>query len=471
MRAWSTTPTADPSDRQGYPPMRVIGTVEDASRALRRPLERFVRSESSSAILLIGAAAVALIWANVSDTYTAVWDAHARIDIGPLHLNESLRHWVNDLLMAVFFFVVALEVKREMLFGSLRDRRSALVPAAAAFGTMIGAAAVYLAINASGGDLRGWAIPIATDIAFALGVLGLVGRRAPKELRAFMLTLAVVDDLATIVVIAVFFTADLSIVWIGVAIVLLALIVLARWAGVRNLVVYVVLAGAVWLAVFESGVHATVAGVVLGFLTPAVASRGKKASAIATAAEAGTSDFREMCENDHELSDASLMNVAHHALGAVSPLARIEEAITPYSAYLILPLFALANAGVPLSVGGLADALTSQVGLGIFLGLVIGAPAGGMLLAYLSVRVGPGRMPENLDWAGIGGVAPLKGIGFTIAIFITTLTFDDRALEDAATLGVLAASLTAALIGIAVLLIRHALTTRRAADTTLRTPM
>ncbi len=442
--------------------MRMINTVEGASSALRRPLERFIRSESRSASLLIGAAVVALIWANVSDSYTAVWNSHASINIGPLHMDESLRHWVNDLLMAFFFFVVALEVKREMLFGSLRDRRSALVPAAAAFGTMIGAAAVYLAINISGGDLRGWAIPIATDIAFALGVLGLVGRRAPKELRAFMLTLAVVDDLATIVVIALFFTADLSPAWLGVAVGLLALIVVARWAGVRSLAVYVVLAGAVWLAVFESGVHATVAGVVLGFLTPAVASRGRRASAIATAA--GSTDFPEISQDDHELSDAALMNVAHHALGAVSPLTRVEEAVTPSSTFLILPLFALANAGVPLSISVLAGALTSQVGLGIFLGLVVGAPAGGMLLAYLSVRVGPGRMPENLDWAGIGGVAPLKGIGFTIAIFITTLTFGDRALENAATLAVLAASLTAALIGIAVLLTRHALTTRRGAD-------
>lgn len=163
--------------------MRMIDTVEVASRALRRPLERFVRSESSSASLPIGAAVVALIWANVSDSYTAVWNSHTFINIGPLHLDESLRHWVNDLLMAFFFFVVALEVKREMLFGSLRNRRSALVPAAAAFGTMIGAAAVYLAINISGGDLRGWAIPITTDIAFALGVLGLVGRRAQGTTR------------------------------------------------------------------------------------------------------------------------------------------------------------------------------------------------------------------------------------------------------------------------------------------------
>ncbi|MEO9138657.1 MAG: Na+/H+ antiporter NhaA, partial [Jatrophihabitans sp.] len=429
---------------------------DDVTRTLMRPLERFVRWESSSAALLLGAAAGALIWANMSTSYVDFWGSHASIKVGPLHLDESLRHWVNDLLMAVFFFVVALEVKREMLFGSLRDRRAALVPAAAAFGTMIGAAAVYLAFNASGGDLRGWAIPIATDIAFALGVLGLVGRRAPKELRAFILTLAVVDDLATIVVIAVFFTEDLSFGWLGAAAGLLVVVALARRAGVRNLVVYVVLAAAVWLAVFESGVHATVAGVLLGFLTPAVALRNREKAAATI-----TDDLIEIRQDDdREVSDAALLDAASDALGAVAPLTRVEEALHPYSAYLILPLFALANAGVPLSISGVGDALSSPVGLGIFFGLVVGAPAGGMLLAYLSVRPGPGRMPQNLDWAAIGGVAPLKGIGFTIAIFITTLAFDDRELENTATLAVLAASLTAALIGVGVLLTRHALLAR-----------
>ncbi len=436
----------------------MIEAVEDVSRTLKRPLERFVRWESSSAFLLLGAAVTALVWANVSDSYTDLWDAHASIQVGPWHLEETLRHWVSDLLMAVFFFVVALEVKREMLFGSLRDRRSALVPAAAALGTMIGAAAVYLAINASGGDPRGWAIPIATDIAFALGVLGVVGRRAPKELRSFMLTLAVVDDLATIIVIAVFFTDDLSFAWLGAAVALLVLIVLARWSGIRSLAVYVPLAAAVWLAVFESGVHATVAGVLLGFLTPAVASRSRDDTAATI-----TEDLIEIREDDREVSDAALLHTAHDALSAVSPLTRLEEALHAYSSYLILPLFALANAGVPLSVSGIGDALTSRVGLGIVLGLVVGAPLGGMLLAYLSVHPGPGRMPENLDWAGIGGVAPLKGIGFTIAIFITTLAFDDPALQNTATLAVLVASLTSALIGLAVLLTRHALRTRSAA--------
>ena len=430
-------------------------------RRFSRPVERFVRWESSSATLLIAAAVAALVWANTSDSYGNLWDAHASLEVGRLHLDESLRHWVNDLLMAVFFFVVALEVKREMLFGSLSDRRSALVPAAAAFGTMVGAASVYLAVNTVGdGDLGGWAIPIATDIAFALGVLGLAGRRAPKELRAFMLTLAVVDDLGTILVIAVFFTDDLSLWWLGAAVALLLAIVVARRAGVRNLVLYVVLAGAVWLAVFESGVHATVAGVVLGFLTPATADRNRDD----TAADI-SDDLVEILEDDREINDAALMHTAHEASRGVSPLARVEETLHPYSAYLILPLFALANAGVPVSLAGFGDSMSSPVGLGIFLGLVVGAPIGGMVLAFGSVRLGPGRMPENLDWPAIGGVAPLKGIGFTIAIFITTLAFEDRALQDTATLAVLAASLVSAIFGLAVIFTRHALLTRTTSTT------
>ncbi len=436
----------------------VVNPGEPTARRFVRPVERFVRWESSSAFLLIAAAVAALIWANSSRSYDNLWDAHASIEVGGLHLDESLRHWVNDLLMAVFFFVVALEVKRELLFGSLSDRRSALVPTAAAFGTMIGAASVYLAVNTAGdGDLGGWAIPIATDIAFALGVLGLAGRRAPRELRAFMLTLAVVDDLGTILVIAVFFTDDLSLWWLAAGVVLLLAIVVAQRSQVRNVIFYVLLAAAVWLAVLESGVHATVAGVVLGFLTPAVADSNRDETAAAI-----SEDLVEILDDDREINDAALMRAAHRASRGVSPLARVEEALHPYSAYVILPLFALANAGVPVSVSGFGDAISSPVGLGIFLGLVVGAPIGGMLLAYASVRVGPGRMPENLDWPAIGGVAPLKGIGFTIAIFITTLAFEDQALQDTATLAVLAASLLSALIGLAVIFTRHAFLSRAA---------
>ncbi len=419
---------------------------------LAGPLDRFIRWESSSAALLLAATAVALVWANLSPTYDRLWSSTLSVEVGPLHLDEDLRQWVNDLLMAVFFYVVALEVKRELLVGSLRDRRSALIPAAAAFGTMIGAAATYVAINAAGGDLRGWAIPIATDIAFALGVLSLLGRRTPKQLRAFMLTLAVVDDLGTIVVIAVFFTEGVSLGWLAAAAVFLLAIAAAQRLRVGSVAVYVVLAAAVWLAVFESGVHATIAGVALGFLTPAVALYSRQDTGRAIAGH-----LADITDADAEMSEATLLETSRAAGRAVSPLTAMEERLHPYSSYLILPLFALANAGVPVSLDGIQAAFTGPVGLGIFFGLVVGAPVGGVLLAWVSVRVGPARMPERLDWPAIASVAPLKGIGFTIAIFITTLAFEgDRELEDLATLAILAASAVSGVIGYAVLRVRYA---------------
>ena len=413
--------------------------------------------EIGSAAVLMLAAVAALVWANAgAETYDRLWGTHLVVDIGVWRFDEDLRHVVNDVLMVVFFFVVALEVKRELVFGSLRDRRAAAVPTAAAFGTMVGAALTYVAVNLIGdGDLRGWAIPIATDIAFALGALGLAGRHAPRALRPFMLTLAVVDDLGTILVIAVFFSTGISVAWIAVAVGLAAAVVAAERVGMRSLVVYGGLAVLMWLAVFESGVHATIAGVVLGFLTPTAALHSR-----AAAAEVVRQRSDAVIETGGRTSESVLLGTARVAAEAVSPLTRMEERVHPWSAFLILPLFALANAGVPVSLGGLGDALSSPIGLGISLGLVVGAPIAGFFFAYATVRFGVGRVPEGLDWPAIAGVTPLKGIGFTIAIFISTLAFDDARTQELATLAILLASATAAVLGVSALLARHALTRR-----------
>ena len=359
--------------------------------------------------------------------------------------------------MAVFFFVVALEVKREMIFGTLRDRKAAALPVAAALGTIVGAAITYLAINFDGGEPRGWAIPIATDIAFALGVLGLAGNRAPRELRAFLLTLAVVDDLLTIAVIAIFYGESFSLIWVGGALAVTLVIVASQRLAVRSMVAYVILAGLLWIAVFESGLHPTIAGVVLGFLTPA--------SSFYLRRDTGEAISRQLAEivddDDVEVGDATLWDTSRLAREGVSPLARMEHQIHPYSAYLILPLFALANAGVPLSAEAFSDALTGPVGLGILLGLVVGAPLGGFLFARAAVRVTPARLPDGLDWSAIAGLAPLKGIGFTVAIFISVLAFEDPDLQAAAKLAILTASLIAALLGLALLFARARLLARR----------
>jgi NhaA family Na+:H+ antiporter len=425
------------------------------ARLVARPLERFLKLEAGSASLLMAAALVALVWVNVSESsYEGFWDTAVTLEIGPLEIEEDLRHLVNDLLMAVFFYVVALEVKREMLFGSLRDPRSAAVPIAAAFGTMVGAGATYVAINlGEGGELNGWAIPIATDIAFALGVLGLAGRRAPDELRAFLLTLAIVDDLGTIAVIGLFYSDGISPAWLaGAGAAILAVIAFAR-AGVRLLVPYVLLAAAMWLAVFESGLHATIAGVVLGFLTPARAFNPRTETG-----EAIGSQLSEItASSDEEVGEGTMLETSRLAREAVSPLARMEEALHPWSAYAILPVFALANAGVPVSVEELGDVFSGPIGLGIVLGLVVGAPLGGILLSWLLVKAGPARVPDGLDWPAISAVAPLKGIGFTVAIFISVLAFEDEALQAEAKLAILVASAVAAVVGLASLYLRHRL--------------
>jgi NhaA family Na+:H+ antiporter len=400
------------------------------------------------------ATAVALLWANLAvNSYHWVWETTLSVGVGPLTFQEDVRHLINDLLMAVFFYVVALEVKRELIFGTLRDRRSAAVPAAAALGTMVGAALTYLAVNViRDGNLHGWAIPIATDIAFAVGVLGLAGRRAPRELRAFMLTLAVVDDIGTIAVIALFFASGISLAWLGVAVTLVFAIFLAQRAGVRSFVAYGPLAAGLWLAVFESGVHATIAGVILGFMTPAILGRqaAKKSGAV------DDETFDQRADGD-PVASAHLSPSDERR----SPLRRMERFLHPWTAYVILPLFALANAGVAVSAAELVESLTAPIGLGIFLGLVVGAPLVGFAFAWAIAESGLGRLPERLDWPAIAGVAPLKGIGFTVAIFIAALAFDSQADQDEAKLSILAGSAVSALIGLAVLHARAALLNRR----------
>ena len=421
-------------------------------RLIVRPLERFLELEAGSAALLMATAVAALVWVNVSaSSYEDFWTTTLALDLGVLELEEDLRHVVNDLLMAVFFYVVALEVKREVLFGSLRDPRSAAVPVAAALGTMVGAAVTYLAINLDGGELNGWAIPIATDIAFAVGVLGLAGGRAPRELRAFLLTLAIVDDLGTIAVIALFYSDGIALDWLAGAGGVLMAVALLRRIGVRLLVPYAVLAASLWIAVLEAGLHPTLAGVALGFLTPAFAFHPRDETGELIGAR-----LTEIAQaTDAEVSEATMLETSRLAREAVSPLARMEAQLHPWSAYFVLPIFALANAGVAISIESLGDALTGPVGLGIALGLVIGAPIGGVLLAWLPVSFGPARLPDGLDWRAIGAVAPLKGIGFTVAIFISVLAFDDEALQAQAKLAILVASAIAALIGLTALYARH----------------
>jgi Na+:H+ antiporter, NhaA family len=424
-------------------------------RRVVRPLEDFVSQEAGSGAILMMAAIAALVWSNAApESYEDFWHIETVAGIGDLELQLDLEEVVNDLFMAVFFYVVALEVKREFIFGTLRDRSYAALPVAAAFGTMVGAALTYTAVNLIGdGNMDGWAIPIATDIAFALAALGLVGQRAPVELRTFLLTLAVVDDLATIGVIAVFYSQGLSLAWLVGGLLTVAAVLAMQRIGVRALTPYIIAAAALWVAVHESGIHATIAGVALGFLTPARPFYPRGGTSEAIADQLG--DL--VTEPDEEVSEATMSEVSRLSREAVAPLIRMEHALHPWSAYVVLPIFALANAGVEVTLDGVSDALTGPVGLGILLGLVVGAPIGGILLPLGVARLTGTTLPGSLDWAAIAAMAPLKGIGFTVAIFISILAFDDEALQAQATLTVLVASLLAGLIGVGSLLLRHRL--------------
>jgi NhaA family Na+:H+ antiporter len=398
------------------------------------------------------AAAAALVWANSpwASSYDALWHAHLVLDVGPLHLDESLQHWVNDALMVVFFFVVGLEIKYELVNGDLRDPKTAALPIVAAIGGMVVPAALYVALNPPGSDgSAGWGIPMATDIAFAVGVLGVLGRRIPSAARLFLLTLAIVDDIGAILVIAVFYTSDLSLAWLAVAVGLLAAMVGARMLRVWATVVYVVLGLGVWFALLESGVHATLAGVAIGLLAPATPLLKE---------EVARQHAREALR-DNTLDPDELAKLRFLLKESVSVVERLISTLHPVSAYVVLPVFALANAGVEL--GAIGKVFTEPVGLGIVLGLVLGKPVGIFLASFVAVRLGIGRLPEDTSWPMLLGLGAVGGIGFTVSIFIAGLSFPDAELLTAeAKIAILLASVVAAVVGVVLLL----LATRGGAD-------
>ncbi len=365
-----------------------------------RPLQLFLQTEAAGGILLLAAASAALIWANLAgDSYDGLWVSTLTVGPGRWAITNDVRHWINDAAMALFFFVVALEIKRELISGELRDRRAAALPAAAALGGMIIPALVYVAFNAGGEGARGWGIPMATDIAFAVGVLAVVGSGLPSGLKLFLLTLAIVDDIGAIFVIAVFYTDIISFTALGIAGALLVSIILLRRVRLELRFVYVILGVAVWVAIFESGVHATIAGVLLALVTPA----------------------------------------------RVSP--RLERILHPWTSFVIVPLFALANGGVRLAGVGLDDGSSLRVAAGVVGGLVVGKIVGITLGAALATRLGVGRLPEGARWSQVVGVAALGGIGFTVSLFIASLAFTDGAILDASKVGILTGSVVSAVVG------------------------
>ncbi len=426
--------------------LRLPGFLQSDFRLARmaRPITRFLDVEAAGGILLVVATLAALVWANSpwNASYESFWSTSLDLDVGPYHFHEDLLHWVNDGLMALFFFVVGLEIKRELVTGELRDRRAVVLPALAALGGMAVPALIYVAFNLGGDALAGWGIPMATDIAFALGVVALLGSRVPSPLKVFLLTLAIVDDIGAIVVIAVFYTDDLEPEFLLAAAAVAALVAVMRRVHVLYSPVYVAAGIALWLAIYESGVHATIAGVVMGMLTPA---RPRQSSIEAEAIVDTLEGRPELCADDVRDISAAIRD-------SVSVCDRLIDALHPWTSYVIVPVFALANAGFELSSDSLRD--PSTVVLGVAAGLVVGKLLGVAGFTWLAVRLGIARLPGDVRWRQVVGIAALAGIGFTVSLFITALAFDDPAHQDDAKIAILGASVAAALLGTAIVWIR-----------------
>ncbi|MCH7668966.1 MAG: Na+/H+ antiporter NhaA [Acidobacteria bacterium] len=414
-----------------------------------RPLLRFTQIAAAGGVVLLVAAAVALVWANAfGDSYETFWQTDLSFSVGSFHFEETLKDIVNDALMVIFFFVVGLEIKRELVVGELKDKRRAALPAIAALGGMIVPALIYLSFAGGiDGAARGWGVPMATDIAFSMGVISLLGKRVPVGAKLFLLALAITDDIGAITVIAIFYTTTLSIPWLFTGLGGLLVVYLAGRAGIRHMAFYVAMGVFIWFAIFESGVHATLAGVALGLMTPVFPYYSddayyKRATGILNRYQVDSTSPLKRARVDH-----SALQLAKVAEESVSPLDRLEHSLHPWSAFVIVPLFALANAGVSFEGVNLGEAVTSSVALGVAAGLFVGKLVGITLFTWIAVKTGLGRLPQNTDWGQIVGLAALAGIGFTVSLFIAELAYTDVAITNLAKIGIFVGSGISGIVG------------------------
>ena len=427
--------------------------TELPERPVRRfvqPIIDFLEIEAVGGIVLIAATIVAVTLANSPwhEDAAAFWSMPIGVQIGANSIVLSLRSVINDGLMTLFFFVAGLEIKRAMVLGELRDPRVAALPIAAAIGGMIVPAALYLAFQFGKPGARDWGVVMATDIAFVVGCLALLGKSVPLRLRVFVLSLAIIDDVGAVLVIAVGYSSHIELMWLAAGAIVVGVVVAFRRVGVRSILAYYFIGGLAWFAVHESGLHATIVGIVLGLLTPAHPWIGLNRL------QAMTRAFRQSLrdrtgsepEEGAETQAGKLRSIAFAARETLSPLERLEIGLHPWVSFLVLPLFALANAGVPLSIAGLYDPVVGAV----VVGLVLGKPLGILGASWLAIRLGLTVRPEGLSWAVIGAAGALCGIGFTMALFIANLAFDDTLLVSAS-LGILVASLISAVLGVALL--------------------
>lgn len=433
-------------------------------RLFVRPFQRFMHAEAGGALFMLAAAVAALIWANSPwhHAQEALWNTDLSIHLGGLaHLDLTLEEWVNDALMAIFFFLVGLEIKRELVHGELRDPKKAALPAIAAVGGMLVPAAIFMALNAGTAGFAGWGVPMATDIAFAVAVVSLVGNRVPSAAKVFLLTLAIADDIGAILVIAIFYTSNLSLGWLAIALATLLVAEVCKRRHVRAHFVYVALALFAWFAFHETGVHATLAGVILGLLTPAwpfynpehfsedmssLLGHGVALDSIEQDLDqpAGDPRYRE----GYDEATSRLSEMERLVAETQSPLDRLENQLHLLVAFLIVPLFAFANAGVRFSDEALEGLASNRVVLGIVAGLVVGKTVGVFTFTLLGQKLGLGTLPTGVTQRMVLGLAMTAGVGFTVALFIASLAYAPGSLAtDSAKIGILAGSVVAGLLG------------------------
>ncbi|CAB4857377.1 unannotated protein [freshwater metagenome] len=379
-------------------------------RTILRPLRAFLATEAAGGILAVGAAIAAVVWANAAPhNYESWWSTEAAISVGHHVLRLDLKHWVNDALMAIFFLVVGLEIKRELVQGELRVPRRAALPVAAALGGMVVPAALFAIINTGQPTIRGWGVPMATDIALALGVIALIGRRiVPASLSLFLLAVAIVDDIGAIVVIAVFYSNGIRFSWLALGVAMVALTIAMRRLRVGAMGPYLVAGTVLWFALHEAGIHATIAGVIMGLLAPTTAVLSS---------------------------------------GSTSVVERLEHALHPWSSFVIVPIFALSNAGIRLNSELFDGVLSAHVFWGIIVGLVIGKPVGITLASWLAVRTGVAELPNGVRMSQIAAIGAVAGIGFTVSLFVSDLAFGNAVDLGHDKFAVLVASISAGLIG------------------------
>ncbi len=423
------------------------------SEKISRSFAKFTEVEASGGILLLGCTLIALFWANSpwAPVYNALWETKFTLGIGSAVLSKPLLLWINDGLMAVFFFVVGLEIKREILIGELASLKRAALPVLAALGGMLIPAGIYFFFNKGTPSAPGWGIPMATDIAFALGVLTLLGKRVPVSLKIFLMALAIIDDLGAVLVIAFFYTSHISWLNLGIGAVFLSLLFLANLSGARHPLVYAVLGiGGLWLAFLLSGVHATIAGVLAAFMIPA-STRINTQQFLETSKRL-VQDFQKHSSLGKDVltnqdQQFALYNLEKNCELVQTPLQRLEHGLHPWVHYLIMPIFALANAGVSLQEGNFFQTLAHPITFGIFVGLLLGKPLGITSFSWIAVKLKWAVLPSGVSWKQIIGVGILGGIGFTMSLFIAGLAFEEPVQLSAAKIAILLTSSVAGAVG------------------------